>query len=388
MADSSLFRTTDDYMLEAISRVQEAGSKITDFNIGSGTRSLYEGFAAALSEHSAVAEQLRQDSYLATATGDALDRKAADNQVLRKPAAQATGSVQITRQATGQGLTIPAGWGNLLTIPAPGQSPLAYITTQDAVFPIGTATVTVTGVAVDGGVASNISQAPTALVDVVAINPIAGVATQGGYKLLGAWIGGVDIETDDELRVRVPIEVQGRVRGQQMSFLAGALSVVGVTSAQVLRNGDTRPGGTGTVANGDVEVYYKGDSSLQAAVVAAAKARAVLDQNVVVTQAVIERVIAALTVFALAGTDLTSLAARAKAAVLSVVNAAAVGANVPFSSVVQAVHAIDDVQSVAIPFAQFRLFAEAPGTCHDLTIPASHVASLLAADCVVTATAL
>jgi hypothetical protein len=67
----------------------------------------------------------------------------------------------------------------------------------------------------------------------------------------------VDAETDDQLRARVPIEVQGRVKGTPAALLAAALRIPGVTSANVLEAGDTRTSG-GTIAAGACEVYYEG----------------------------------------------------------------------------------------------------------------------------------
>lgn len=390
MALPSLFKTTDEYLQTLIARVQALGSRLTDFNDGSVTRTFFEAFAAGASQQSAVVDQLRRDSYLATATGDALDTKAADYQVARKAAAPATGTVRITRTGTSlPAVTIPAGWGQLATLPSPGLPSLPYVTLADATLPAGTGTQTVdvAGTCAFAGAAGNIVQGSTAQTATIAVNPVDGFDTSSGFVLRGPWSGGVDAETDDALRARVPLEVAARVKGRWASFMAAALRVTGVTSAQVLQAGDSRADST-TVLPGSVEVYYKGDAGLLGAVGAECANASMLGQTLVVAQATAARTIAALTVYCDSGVDTTALAATVKAAVQAVVNGGDVGAKVRYSRAVTAVHAIDDVVSVGLPFAQFRLSGETSGTAHDLPVPPTEYASLADADVTVTVTTL
>jgi hypothetical protein len=354
---TSLYKGSDEYVLAAIERVQTAGSRITDFTGGSGARTLYEGLAAELSLQSAVTEQLRQDSYLATATGDALDRKALDYGVVRKVAVAAVGTVRLTRLVTTGAANVPAGWGTLLTPPATGQQPVAFITTAAAALGIGTAFVVVAAQAVEGGVSGNIAINTKLLPQ----NPVNGFDTDGGFKAEIAFTGGVDVETDEQLRARVPIEVQGRVKGTPAALLAAALRVPGVESASVILAGETRDAPlSSTVAGGQAEVYYEGAASLLTSVTSEVANAAIAGQGVTVLQATPIDITADLVVFCLAGTDTAALGLSVANTVMTTVNAVGVDAIARASNVVSAVHAIADAISVNVPFTDLRRTFEDP----------------------------
>src|SRR4051812_48610385 len=374
-APESLYKATDDYLLTAITRVQSSGARLTDFHAGSATRTLLEALAAQLSHHSLVAEQLRLDSYLSTATGDALDRKAADYSVQRTAAVPASGTVRLTRQSTTSAVTVPAGWTDLLTQPVPGQQPLAFRTTADAVFGIGVSTVVVTATAADGGASGNIA----AGVKLLPVDPVAGFATDGGFVAETTFVGGVDQETDNELRARVPLEVQGRVKGRTEAFQAAALRIAGVESVQVLRAGDARADAS-VIPGGSLEVYYEGVPALLSDVTTACQAAAVANQTVTVLQGTAERIVANLTVFCIAGTDTTALAVAVRDAAIDYVNSIGTGRKGFSSGAVQAVQKVSGVVSQTIPWTDLRLFTASSGVFGDLTILAGRYPSLVAAD--------
>lgn len=358
-------KTPDEYIVAAIQRIQDSGSRLTDFNIGSATRTFIEGPAAVVSAHSLVIEQLRKDSYLATASGDALDLKAADYQVTRKAAQPATGAVTLERQQGGAAITIPAGWGDLATVPLPGQPSVSFQTTEDAVFDTDDLTITVPAIAVVGGQAGNIASGTKLL----PTSPVNGFATDGGFHAASAFIGGVDEEADEALRARVPLEVAGRVKGRLESFLAGALRVPGVESAQVARAGETSKAGP-AVAAGSVEVYYEGTVDLFGQVSSEVVGAAVANQAVTAFQADPEPITAALTGFYVPGTDTALLAQAIKDAIKTIVNAGIVGGTVHASACVEAVQAVDGLVSQNIPWADLRKTSAAPGTFADLVMTA------------------
>lgn len=360
----SLFRTPDEYLAATIDRLQANSSQITDFNIGSSARNLLEATGTALSIQSAIAEQHRLDSYLATATGDALTLKAADNGVDRKAAVQATGTIRITRSTTGTAVTIPAGWSPLSTVPAPGLGPVTYETLDDAVFAIGVSAVVVSARAVIGGVSGNITQGPTADTPLLPVNPVSGFNTATDFTARGAFVDGVDAETDDQLRTRVPLAVQGRVKGRVPAFLAAALGIPGVSSAQVRQAGESKIGGT--VGAGEIQIYYEGSTSLLGAVTTACDDASTANQNIVVTRATDVPVTADLTVFVVPGTDHGLTVALVRPVITQVVLGAGVGEKARFSRAVTSVHTIDVVQSMTIPFADFRKTSASDNTCGDI----------------------
>ena len=379
----SIYKTPDEYLEPIIERIVQTGGRLTDFHEGSGARTLAEMPAVALSEQSLVAEQLRLDSYLATATGDALTDKAADRGVARKAAVAATGTIQLSRQDVTAAVSVPAGWSSLATVPTPGVQTVSVQTTTDAVFAIGVASVTVPGVATEGGKDGNL----TVNTKLLPVNPLPGFQTDGGFKAQTAFTGGVDEESDDALRARVPIEVQGRIKGRREAFLAAALAVAGVESSKVLRAGELRTNGT-AVAAGQVEVYYEGIAGLLATVQAAAEGAALLGQGVTALTAASRRAIASLTVFVNPGVDTAIVAAAVRAAVRAIVNAAGVGVKVYASDVVRAVHDVPDVVSVNVPFADLRLFTATAGTFGNLTPGSTEYLKLDDADVTVAVTVL
>lgn len=381
MADS-LYLTPDDYLLAAIQRVQDLGSAITDFNSGSGARSLYEGHAAIASLQSAVAEQLRQDSYLATASGDALDRKAADSQVARKTAVAAQGTIRLTRQATGTAISIPAGWSTLLTVPVPGQTPVQFVTTADASFASGDSFKVVAAAAVEGGSSGNVP-INTPLLPQNALN---GFDTLTGFKAEIAFTGGVDEESDDALRARVPLEVQGRVKGRPESFLAAALRVPGVSSASVLEPGDVRasPGDGGTVAANHVEIYYQGDASLQTQIESEVESARVAGQSVTVLAGTAVSIIADLHVYCYAGTDHAAVASAVQGAIAALVNGVGLDHTGYAAAIVRAVHDVADVVTVNVPFSDLRQSTASDGTFGDLICGNVAYPAITSADIAVT----
>lgn len=364
MALPSLLKTPDEYLATMIDRIAMRGSRLTDFNDGSIARSTFEALAAALSQQSAVADQHRKDSYLSTATGDALTLKALDNGVVRKAAVQATGNVRITRADTTAAVTIPAGWGPLATVPTPGGATVTYTTLADAVLGIGVGFVDVQARAVDGGVAGNNAQGPTAETTLLPINPVPGFDTASDFKARGPFVGGVDEETDDQLRTRVPITVQGRTKGKRASFLAAALNVPGVTSAQVRQAGESKIGGT--VSAGQVQVYYEGLATLLPAVQFACDDAAVLDQNVTVTTAVEVEVFTDATAYILPGVAGQPVRTAMQLVLAKQVSDCGVGDIWRVSKAIGALHTLPDVQSLVIPVVNFRKSTDASGTTGDI----------------------
>lgn len=372
---TSLYKDPDTLLTNFIQSVRDQGAPITDFNINSVARTLFEAFSSVLSNQSLTADQLRIDSYLATATGDALDNKAADYLVTRKAAVAATGTIRVSRPTTGSTLFIPGGWAQLTTKPAPGAASVAIVTTADASLATTDTFVDIPVQAVVGGVAGNLG----AGVVVVPQTALTGVQSDGGIVVQIAMTGGVDAETDDQLRVRVPVEVAGRVNGTAAALQAAALSISGVTSANVLKAGDTRAN-LSVVSPGAVEVYYEGAASLLTTVTSACAARSTLNQGLSVFTATAERMFVACTVTAKTGVDTSVLTANVVAAIQGIVNAVGVGQKLYYANTIKAIHDTQDVLAVNVPLADHRKFSSGSGTAGDVQMAADRYANLDAVD--------
>lgn len=356
---SSVFIPVQTVLQQILSALQTSGSAITDFNTGSIARTICEAFGTVVSGQSAVGDQLQLDSYLDTATGAALDALGANWLVTRNPAVQATGVVTITRQATSGALTIPSGWGQLTTSPSvAGGQGVAVLTTEDADFADGQAAVAVTAQAVLGGAGGNLASGTY----LTPLSPVTGISNQNGYEVTSTFTGGVDAESDTAYAARIPLTVQGRVGGRISSFQAAALGVPGVLSAGVLTPGMHRSDGT-TVPGATVEVYYEGSAGLLSQVTSAVTAAATSTQDVSAFASVSltaprgqQRVVAAVTVWVLPGTDPVAAGAAVAAALQAYVDGVPLGGTVYLSQAAQAILAVQGVASVDLPFATVNLY--------------------------------
>jgi uncharacterized phage protein gp47/JayE len=348
-----------------IAQMQSEGSPITDFSEGSGTRSIMEAFSVVISSQSQVADQLQLDSFLETATEDALDAQGSNWQVKRLPAVQASGTITITRQATVGPLVIPAGWGQLTVPPSvPGAEGIAILTLEDAKFAEGAATATVAAQAVLGGTSGNL----TAGTVLTPISPVGGVSSAEGFKVAVTFTGGVNVESDEAYRARIPKVVQGRVKGRKVSFEAAALSVPGVLSVGVLKAGTIRSNGS-EVLPGHVEVVYQGAASLLGAVTSACEEAATLNQNVTVLAGISleaprgqQRAVAEMTIFYAPGINAATLKAEVAKIAREFVEKVGVGHTLYMSELIEAIHKLPEVVSIGIPLTKLALFGEAGAT--------------------------
>lgn len=380
---TKLYMPVDTALTLAISRLQQNGSPITDFNTLSVARTLLEAVAVVASANSATADQLQLDSYLDTATGAALDALGSSNWLVdRNAAVQGTGQITIVRQDTTGALLLPAGFTQLATTPAvPGDTGVPVLTTQDASFAVGQASVTVSAQAVIGGQAGNLS----AGVYLVPLQPVSTISNQTGYQVTTAFTNGVDAESDDKYRARIPLTVQGRsAKGRMPTFLAAALGIPGVLSTQVLTPGQSRGDGS-VVPAGTVEIYYQGAASLLAAVQAVVESAATASQTPLAIAAVSlanpqgqKRIGAQVTVYTVAGTDTTALAVAVSSALQTYVNSVGLGGTLYVSQAIEAVLAVPGVISATIPPPQLNLFGTSGAT--DLTMTGDSYPSLAAAD--------
>jgi Baseplate J-like protein len=397
---TSVYRSVAQYLAQMIQQVRSSGSLVTDFNIGSVARVLLEAEAAGLAYQSMVADQLNIDGYLDTATGTALDDLAGNFQVTRLPSVQATGEVTITRQDFAYGISIPAGWAALSTLPVPNVESVVVTTLEDAQFDPGQVSTSVAAQAVAGGRAGNLAGGQPLLPSV----PVQGVSSTDGFRTKDQWAGGVDAETDDALRYRIPLVVQGRVKGTRVSVLGSVLSVPGVVGANVLQATDTRGDGS-TVPPGKFEVYYRGSDGLLGAVQSATDNASVLNQDreafasadlggpitlsntfpvggdgLIFPQRGAMRTIVALTVYVNPGIDYAITSSKVFNAIMDYIGTLTVGQRALLSRVVNLLHAIPEIVSVGLPVTDFRLSSDLAGTASDVVPLADSYVNLVASD--------
>lgn len=370
---------------QMIAQMQAEKSPLTDLSEGSATRTVLEDVAIVVSGQSQVADQLQLDSFLETATEEALDAQGSNWQVKRLPAVQATGTVSITRQSTSGALIIPADWSQLTVPPAiPGAEGVAVLTLENAEFAEGEATATVDAQAVIGGTTGNLSSGTV----LTPLSPVSGVSSQEGFKVASTFTGGVNEESDEKYRARIPITVQGRVKGTLPAFESAALGIPGVLSVGVLKAGAKR-GDSTIVEPSHVEVYYQGVEGLLTAVESAVAEAATLNQKAKSFASIALsaprgqiRVVLEMAVYYAPGVNPTTLAAEVSKLAQSFVAKVGLGNTLFYSELIEAVHRIPEVVSVGLPLTKLALFGETGST----NIPAAgdSYVNLAEADCHIT----
>jgi uncharacterized phage protein gp47/JayE len=341
-----------------IAQAQAENSPITDFSEGSGTRTMLEDVAIVVSSQSQVADQLQLDSFLETATEEALDAQGSNWQVERLPAVQATGTIKIIRESGTGALVIPAAWAQLTLPPSvPGGEGVAVLTTVDASFAEGVTEVTVAAQAVIGGTAGNISSGSL----LTPLSPLSGISSSTGFVVATTFTGGVNQESDEAYRKRIPLVVQGRVKGTRAAFEGGVLSVPGVESVGVLKAGTERSNST-AVEGGYVEVVYRGSAGLLSAVESAVESAASLNQKTITAAAIsvatprgYQRVLFSATIYYAAGVNPVTLEAAVKKLSLEYTNKTGMGGTLFMSGLIEAIHGIPEVVSIGLPLTKLAI---------------------------------
>lgn len=375
----SLYRTADELFSEWLTYLNKLESPITDFSSGSVARTLAQAFCMMESQQTLIANLLQSNMYLATASGPALDLKAADWFVTRKPAIRAAGIIEILRPGGGEAISIPAGWTQLITQAVPGQTPVVFLTLEEATMALGATKTEVTAQALLGGTAGNIA-ANTVLIPQ---SPIQGIESAGGFKAKANFTGGVNEETDTAFRERIQLTVQGRINGNSAAYAAAALGIPGVTSVKVLKAGETISGG-GEVPAGKVRVYFAGSEGLLETVQAAVNSVSVTNAGVEAYHAAACELKAELTVNCLSGTNTEALAANVKKTLSEYVGGIAVGKKVYYAQAVETIMGISGVVSVNLPFAKFYAPSLSSEKAADVITPNNQVPSLKESEITVT----
>jgi uncharacterized phage protein gp47/JayE len=239
---------------------------LTNFNVGSVTRTLTEVVAEVVGELYAFGADMLRQGFLDTATGTWLERKAAEYAVTRNPAVKTSGRVVFSRTVA-RNTNVPIPLGTIVATPK-DQAGVEYrfFTTAAAVLPANQLSVEVPVEAENAGNAWNVGpgaipKMKTYIAGVDAVNNDTG------------WIDvvGADAENDSALRQRCYLAWEELSQGgTAAAYVSWALSVPGVRSAYV---DDDLPRGDGTL-----DVFILGeagppDPSLLAAV------QAVVDAN-------------------------------------------------------------------------------------------------------------
>lgn len=203
-----------------------AGNKLTDFNVGSASRTILEAVAAIVEELWYMLQFFVAKFFLDTSQGEWIDRRLNDLGMPRIEGSAAYGLITAGRDSPSpMSILISAG-----TIFQDLTGELQYITQKDAILNIGDSSVDIEAQAADVGSAYNDLPPGTVLKQ-------AGIAISGlewgKIKLMG---GGADIESDEDYVNRVPdyLDSLSRGTGPAISYIAS--TVKGVKSVTLKEN--------------------------------------------------------------------------------------------------------------------------------------------------------
>lgn len=185
---------------------------------------------------------LKNQMFAQSATGTQLEYLALERGIYRKTAIKSSGTVKFLREvALDYDLEIPSG-----TICATnGTNSVRVKTTQDAVLNAGDLSVTVEAESEDGGTSQNVGIGKIKIM----ITPPSGITSVTNED---AFVGGLDAETDEELRERLIDSYKNISNGTNSAFYkAQVLKHDGIYSASVI----AKERGVGTV---DIYAAAKG----------------------------------------------------------------------------------------------------------------------------------
>lgn len=204
------------------------GSTLSDFNIGSVTRTVLEAVASAIEEAYMYLYKFVLKFFISTSEGEWLDRRLEDLGMTRKLGSMAFGIITIGRDAASPiGISIPIG-----TV-FEAENGAQFATTELATLPVGGISVNVSARAVAKGSNANLA-AGTELKQI-------GVAISGiDWAKVVEMTGGMDDETDDDYRNRVPAYFESLGRATEGAIKYAAMTVSGVTGVTVRANHPTK----------------------------------------------------------------------------------------------------------------------------------------------------
>lgn len=217
--------------------------------------------AGEIYTNSVASEFLKRQMFPTTASGEYLDNHALERGLIRKEAVKATGEVTFSvAQASDTDIVIEQG----TVVSTSGDDVKQFVTDETVTLSAGSLSITVEATAVNGGTDYNVLQ-NTITVLVTPPTGITGVTNAKVFK------GGVDKESDDELRNRVLYSYQDISNGTNAVYYKRlAQSVPGVYSASVI----SQARGAGTV---DVHICGKGSATVNKDHIA--QVQQLLDEN-------------------------------------------------------------------------------------------------------------
>ncbi|NUN13502.1 MAG: baseplate J/gp47 family protein [Myxococcales bacterium] len=242
------FKTSDELVTDVAAKLQELGSKLTNWNKLSRLRTFTESVLQPTAELYGLLLKVLPQGFLRYATGEWVDLHAKDMDDERKPAVAAQWTVRFVRQDGGSGNVVIAAKTRIATLPMSNGITIECATLEAAVLPDNDDTVECLAECIVEGVAGNVGAGTMT----VLVNPIAGIASASNISLE---IAGEDEESDDAVIDRLVQKWDALGYGSNAAaYESWAAKVAGVRDVWV---DGQHPRGQGTV-----DVYITGPAGL------------------------------------------------------------------------------------------------------------------------------
>lgn len=214
---------------DVFSDMRERTSVITDFEVGSVVRTLYESFSYEIALLYEKMQLVYLSAYVDTAEGYQLDKVVAVLGVKRGLPDFAEGEVTYLRDVGNQDITIPLGT-LVATVDTPESPKLVYQTSEEVVFPKDQTAIAIKIQAVNRG-EEQVTPAETL---VVLPRPVAGIKSVSNLE--ATRFTGKRRETDEQLRERAKNALISSGKATVLSIENALLSLPGVKDVKVREN--------------------------------------------------------------------------------------------------------------------------------------------------------
>jgi uncharacterized phage protein gp47/JayE len=227
MADRKIY-TALEIANTIITKIGSLSSKLTDFTPGSNLRAIVDSVV-----HYTEFQQLRINKAIEAfkfsgAFDEDLDNRVGDYGMRRKPGTASTGPVTFIRNTPNPAtFTIYAG-SQISTQPDVFGNTIDFNLQNDLSFPSGATYVTGMVTCATTGVIGNVASGTITNIT----STIPGVDSASNPE---AFVDGANVETNDQLKARVPLYIQGLKQGNEAAIRAAALSVPGIVLSKAER---------------------------------------------------------------------------------------------------------------------------------------------------------
>lgn len=320
----------------AAAAVQGAAGQLLDLSVGSVLRAVLEANASMALWLQWLIVLVLQTTRAATSVGSDLDSWVGDFSLMRLPAVQAAGRVQLARFVVSGSAVVPVGLpvrtadGSQTFVVVAEPANVAWQASVDGfVLAAGSGAVDVPVIAVATGVSGNVRAGTVTLVAA----SVPGIDT---VVNAGAFGGGVDAESDLALRARFQLFLATRSRATNLAINGAVLSTRQGLTTSILEN----VSGNDTICMGSFIVTVDDGTGTPSADILAAAAVAIeamrpVGTTFTVRPPTVTWAAISLTVTTTASGVHAAVAAAVTSALATFVNALPIGAVLPYSRLMQ-----------------------------------------------------